>query len=58
MEAARDAAREVQGKVRIPIFTAGEKQQGLTDFNDLHKARGLDAVRRQLGRPQEKGVER
>lgn len=58
VEAARDAAREVQGKVRIPIFTAGEKQQGLTDFNDLHKARGLDAVRRQLGRPQEKGVER
>ena len=34
------------------------KQQGLTDFNDLHKARGLDAVRRQLGRAQEKGVER
>lgn len=58
VEAARDAARAVQGKVRIPIFTADEKQQGLTDFNDLHKARGLDAVRRQLGRAQEKGVER
>uniref|UniRef100_UPI0032096954 DUF5710 domain-containing protein n=1 Tax=uncultured Desulfovibrio sp. TaxID=167968 RepID=UPI0032096954 len=58
VEAARDAAHAVQGKVRIPIFTAAEKQQGLTDFNDLHKARGLDAVRRQLGRAQEKGVER
>ena len=27
-----------------------EKAQGLTDFNDLHKARGLEAVRHQVGK--------
>ena len=58
VEQAMKAARAVGGTVRIPTFTEKEKALGLTDFNDLHKARGLEAVRRQLGRAQEKGVER
>lgn len=58
VEAARDAAHAVQGKVRIPIFTADEKQQGLSDFNDLHKSRGLDAAKKQLGMDVSKGFER
>ena len=58
VEKAEKAARMVGGQVKIPMFTREEKALGLTDFNDLHKARGLEAVRRQLGRAQEKGVER
>lgn len=61
VEKAKAAAEKVNGKVKIPIFTAKEKAKGLTDFNDLHKARGLDAVRRQVGgkdRRQEKELHR
>ena len=49
VEKAKLAARKVNGKVKVPTFTDREKAQGLTDFNDLHKARGLEAVRRQTG---------
>ncbi|WP_165178284.1 toprim domain-containing protein, partial [Desulfovibrio sp. ZJ369] len=50
VEKARLAARKVNGTVRVPTFTDREKAQGLTDFNDLHQARGLEAVQRQVGR--------
>ena len=49
VEKARLAAQKVNGKVKVPTFTDKEKAQGLTDFNDLHKARGLEAVQRQTG---------
>ncbi|MDR2819480.1 MAG: DUF5710 domain-containing protein, partial [Desulfovibrio sp.] len=39
-----DAAKAVGGTVIVPDFTPEEKSQGLTDFNDLHCARGLEAV--------------
>jgi phage/plasmid primase-like uncharacterized protein/antirestriction protein ArdC len=39
-----EAAKEVNGKVVSPEFTPEEKAQGLTDFNDLHVSRGLNAV--------------
>lgn len=49
---AREAAKAVGGLVAVPPFEAGEgkpgkggKISGPTDFNDLHKLRGLDAVR-------------
>ena len=49
VEKARLAAQKVNGKVKVPTFTDKEKAQGLTDFNDLHQARGLEAVQRQTG---------
>lgn len=50
VEKARLAAEKVNGKVKVPTFTDKEKAQGLTDFNDLHQARGLEAVQRQVGK--------
>ncbi len=41
---ATDAARSVGGLLAIPDFGA-ERQEGQTDFNDLHQVRGADAVR-------------
>lgn len=48
-EKARLAAEKVAAKVLLPKLTAKEKAQGLTDFNDLHKSRGLAEVKKQLG---------
>ncbi|WP_095196943.1 VapE domain-containing protein [Pseudomonas sp. Irchel 3A7] len=44
---ANNAALVVGGQVVAPIFS-GEREDKWTDFNDLHVAEGLDAVRRQL----------
>ena len=40
---AAKAAADIGGKLAAPSFT-GERQQGQTDFNDLHQAEGLEAV--------------
>lgn len=48
-EKAKLAAEKVAAKVLLPKLTAKEKAQGLTDFNDLHKSRGLAEVKKQLG---------
>lgn len=40
LEKAHQAAKAVGAKVLAPTFTADEKAKGLTDFNDLHQARG------------------
>ncbi|MDY0203757.1 MAG: zincin-like metallopeptidase domain-containing protein [Desulfovibrio desulfuricans] len=58
VELAQKAAQEVGGKVIAPIFTDEERDKGLTDFNDLHKSRGLDEVKRQVGLVLRKDVER
>ncbi|WPP02576.1 LPD7 domain-containing protein (plasmid) [Pseudomonas sp. HR96] len=42
------AAEAVGGHVLYPAFNVAEKAQGLTDFNDLHLSRGLDALREQV----------
>ena len=43
---AKEAAASVPGtKVVVADFSQDEKSRGLTDFNDLHKARGLAAVK-------------
>jgi len=42
---AKAAAWTGQGKVAWPRFR-GERPEGATDFNDLHQAEGLEAVRR------------
>lgn len=55
VELAQRAAQEVGGKVVAPIFTDEERAKGLTDFNDLHKSRGLDEVKRQVGLALQKG---
>lgn len=47
-EKAEEAAALTSGAFRVPEFNDQEKQAGLTDFNDLHQSRGLDAVREQV----------
>lgn len=46
-EKANNAAVVVGGQVVGPIFS-GEREVKWTDFNDLHCAEGLEAVRRQV----------
>lgn len=58
VELAQKAAQEVGGKVVVPSFTDEEKAKGLTDFNDLHQSRGLEAVKRQVGVMLQKDVEK
>ncbi|MDM0051413.1 toprim domain-containing protein [Variovorax sp. J22R115] len=45
MTKAREAAKAVGGSVAMPAFGSSRKP-GQTDFNDLHQAQGLDAVRK------------
>ncbi len=40
LEKAHQAAKAAGAKVLSPPFTVDEKAKGLTDFNDLHQARG------------------
>lgn len=49
LEKARAAAERVGAKVLVPGLTAKEKAQGLTDFNDIHKSRGIAELKKQLG---------
>ena len=43
---AKEAAASIPGtRVVVADFSQDEKSRGLTDFNDLHKARGLAAVK-------------
>lgn len=58
VELAQKAAQEVGGKVVVPSFIDEEQAKGLTDFNDLHQSRGLDEVKRQVGKALQKGIER
>lgn len=48
MAKAEEAATIANGVFTVPAFTAEEKERSLTDFNDLHQSRGLDAVRDQV----------
>lgn len=48
LEKAKKAALAVGAKLAVPQFTKEEQAQKLTDFNDLHKAEGLEAVKRQV----------
>ncbi len=48
LECAKKAALAVGGKLAVPQFTKEEQARKLTDFNDLHKAQGLEAVTRQV----------
>lgn len=48
LQMATAAAEQVGGQVLYPVFTDEEKALGLTDFNDLHQSRGLDALRSQI----------
>ena len=48
LECAKKAALAVGGKLAVPQFTKEEQARKLTDFNDLHKAQGLEAVKRQV----------
>lgn len=45
---AEAAAKAVGGQVVAPQFTETEKAKGLTDFDDLGKARGNGAVRQSI----------
>ena len=48
VEKANAAAAAIGGKVVVPLLSDEEKEAGLTDFNDLHRTRGLQAVAAQL----------
>ena len=58
VEKAQQVAKKINGTVRIPNFTAKERAKGLTDFNDLHKSRGIEAVQHQFSNSLTKEVER
>ena len=45
IENAQKAAEAVNGVVAAPDFTKEEKEQGLSDWNDLDKSRGREAAR-------------
>ena len=45
---AQKAADLVGGKVVVPNFTQEEKDKGLTDFNDMAKSRGKEAVKDEM----------
>ncbi|MGY5732289.1 LPD7 domain-containing protein [Vibrio chemaguriensis] len=45
---AQQAAELTGGLYRVPAFNYQEQKEGLTDFNDLHQSRGLEAVREQV----------
>lgn len=47
VQSAENAAVILGGRHVVPVFGA-ERADGWTDFNDLHCAEGLDAVRRQV----------
>ncbi|EPU8562896.1 LPD7 domain-containing protein [Yersinia enterocolitica] len=47
-EKATEAAELTGGIVVLPAFTATERENGLTDFNDFHQSRGLAALTEQL----------
>ncbi|MCW7763440.1 LPD7 domain-containing protein [Photorhabdus luminescens] len=47
-EKASQSAELTGGTYILPTFTPEERQKGFTDFNDLHKSRGLDALKKQL----------
>jgi putative DNA primase/helicase len=47
-EKAEQAAKAVSGWAMFPRFTAAERGSAYTDWNDLHRARGLTAVKRQV----------
>ncbi|MDR2946202.1 MAG: DUF5710 domain-containing protein, partial [Candidatus Adiutrix sp.] len=57
LEKAQAAAQAVQGQVISPDFTAAEKEKGLTDFNDLHRERGLEALAALVGKALERPAE-
>ncbi|NDV26902.1 zincin-like metallopeptidase domain-containing protein [Desulfovibrio sp. JC010] len=48
VEKAEKAAWAVGGTAIVPKFTAEEREQGLSDFNDLHQSSGLEEVKSQL----------
>ena len=48
MMAQEAAGRVPNGTVVTPDFTDAEKASGLTDFNDIHQARGLEALSERL----------
>ena len=47
-EKAEEAAKLVNGKAIFPAFNSDEYRHKMTDFNDLHKSRGLETVKRQV----------
>jgi antirestriction protein ArdC/phage/plasmid primase-like uncharacterized protein/head-tail adaptor len=47
---AKEAAIGNDVKIAIPDFSDEEKEQGLTDFNDLCKKRGVEELKRQISK--------
>lgn len=47
-EKAEEVARLTGGRCILPVFTQEERARGMTDFNDLHHAQGIDALTAQI----------
>lgn len=45
---AREAAKTVKAELIVPSLSQDEKARGLTDFNDMAQARGLEALKADL----------
>lgn len=45
---AEQAARNTGGAVLMPALTAAERRAEMTDFNDVHQSRGIEALRADL----------
>jgi antirestriction protein ArdC/phage/plasmid primase-like uncharacterized protein len=57
VEKASLAAKAAKGQVIVPSFSEEDKARGMTDFNDLHIACGLERVRRQVARSIERFIQ-
>ncbi len=57
VEKAKAAAEKVDAKVKIPKFSKEEQAKGCNDFNDMHTAKGIKEVQKQIGLSKEKSQE-
>ncbi|WP_158008658.1 hypothetical protein [Rappaport israeli] len=48
LESAKVAAKAVNGKYIIPKFSTSQRGREYSDFSDLHRIAGLQAVKRQV----------
>ena len=48
LESAKNAARAVGGKFVVPTFANNQQGRNFSDFSDLHRIAGLEAVKRQV----------
>lgn len=48
LDSARKAAHAVNGRYAVPKFTSAQRGKEFSDYSDLHRVAGLQAVKRQI----------